>query len=91
MNTSRIAIVIHDLNDTRNNGGLVWGMKVIYDSGFGYELGHYVEPSKIVSFAHHINLTTGNVHGEFHTTYKVVPFTESNYKEVCDKYGYKLN
>jgi len=89
MNVGKIINTIQELNHHYKNGGLIWGMKIIYDSNFGYEFGYYIQPSKIVSFAEHINLVTGIVQEDFYTTCNIIPYTKENYEKMITKYNYK--
>ena len=90
MNVAKISNTINHLNNRFRNGGLIWGMKIIHDSHFGYDLGYYIKPSKIVMFAEELNLVTGTTKGEFHTTSSVIQYTKDNMELMMKKYKYKL-
>ena len=64
------------------------GDKVIWDSGFGYEIGFFIEESDNYMYnSYRINLTTGVVTGStLRDKDRIIPHTEENIKQMEFKY-----
>lgn len=69
------------------------GDKVIWNSGFGYEIGYFINESDENIFnTSKVNLITGIVIGEcLRTKREVIPFTPEKLDEMVKLYGYTLN
>ncbi len=67
------------------------GDKIIWDSGFGYEVGYYIKESDFnVYNTYLVNLSTGIVIGEcMHSKHEITAYNPKNLAEMESKYGYK--
>lgn len=66
------------------------GDKIIWDSGFGYEIGYYIEESKYQYYQHEVDLVTGNVQGIVaHPMRELRVYTPESIQELTAKYGYE--
>lgn len=67
------------------------GDKIIWDSGFGYEIGYFIEESN--EFMYHsfrIDLCTGVVQGQcLRYQGQIKPYNEQTISEMVSKYGYE--
>ncbi len=64
------------------------GDKIIWDSGYGYEIGYFIEESSHCIYnTYKINLVTGICIGITHRSQnEVKPYSEELAKELRDKY-----
>ena len=89
MNIGSIINTIRETNTIVRNNGFLYRDPIIWDSGFGYEIGYYVGPSKITYAAQHVFLVTGTYsRGDFHTTGKILHNNHKNRMLMNIKYGY---
>lgn len=69
------------------------GDKIIWDSGFGYEIGHFISVGKIGYNAKNnfrVNLVTGIATGKIeHSNNEIIVFDEENNNKMFEKYNYK--
>ncbi len=65
------------------------GDKIIWDSFFGYELGHFIcESDETMYNSYKVDMETGTVQGEcLKSKQEVKPFNEETMKEMVKKYG----
>lgn len=65
------------------------GDKIIWDSGFGYEVGYFVKPKGTHYDTHTVDLKTGKyVQGMLSVApYEIKPYSELD--NVSNKYGYR--
>ena len=65
------------------------GDKIIWNSGFGYDLGYYVSDESSVANNCVIELVSGLVHGEVSRPKKeIYPFEKTRYEMLVKAYGY---
>lgn len=68
------------------------GDKIIWDSGFGYEIGHFISVGKIGYNAKNnfkVNLVTGIATGKVeHSNNEIIVFNEENNNKMFEKYNY---
>lgn len=63
------------------------GDKIIWDSGFGYELGTFVKERGVMHHTSLVNLTTGIVQGEVsHSISEILPYSREKQHELNVKY-----
>lgn len=66
------------------------GDKIIWDSGFGYEVGFFIgEGNDKMYNSYRINLVTGSVEGDsLRSKDEVIPYGKEEIKLMFNKYGY---
>lgn len=66
------------------------GDRIIWDSGFGYEIGYFIEDSERKMYnSCTIDLLTGVVQGEsLRSKDEVLPYTKENQEKMVSKYKY---
>ena len=65
------------------------GDKIIWDSGWGYDIGYFIGESKTQYHHYKVNMVTGVVQGE--CTYpisEIKPYSEELIKELRERYKY---
>lgn len=65
------------------------GDRIIWDSGFGFEIGRFIEDSEHQMYgSYKVNLITGVVQGEsLRPASEIKPFNEETIKEMSEKYN----
>lgn len=78
------------MND-KNNTTMETGDKIIWHSGFGYDIGYYVgESDDIMYNSYEIELVSGIILGKtLRDKDQVVPYTASTMTEMVEEYGYE--
>jgi hypothetical protein len=71
---------------------LAKGQRVVWDSGFGYDLCLFVEESTTQYHSYKVDMVTGNLKGQNNTFSKdrVKPYTKELIQKLSQKYGYTL-
>jgi len=68
------------------------GDKIIWDSGFGYDLGYFVSEEDCIYNNVRCDMVTGVVHGvNSYRKSEVIPYTEEKHEEMNTKYSYHRN
>ena len=69
------------------------GDRIIWDSGFGFEIGRFIEDSEHQMYgSYKVNLITGVVQGEsLRPSSEIKPLNEETIKEVSKKYKCNIN
>jgi len=66
------------------------GDKIIWDSGFGYEIGYFIEDSENKMYnSFKVELITGVVQEEtLISKDEIIPYTKESQEQMSNKYGY---
>lgn len=69
-----------------------YGDKVIWDSGFGYDLGYYIRKDDNIYNNVRCDMVTGIAQREIsYSKTEVIPYTEEKHEEMKKKYRYHAN
>jgi hypothetical protein len=67
------------------------GDKIIWNSGFGYDIGYFISESDDVMYnSLKINLVTGIAQGDtLRSRDEILPYTDENIESMISKYNYE--